>query len=865
MKRTLALLLAIFAVFNMSACGRKANTTTPTVSSTPTGSATQTPTGIIGTLPNGNVSFYKAASHQASQTVSPGKHVTYSIVLTNHSAQAETLTVVDHIPAVAEFVSGCDQVAGDQLKWEFSLAANESKTITYTLKAKEGDANLGKAFDGTATVNGIEAPCHKIYVERTLGNEDQKVMETAIDAFRQYTDFEGLNLLKMIWYVGFSVTVSYNDSDGNVLTPADILQMVYSGKGSTAGSDGSDEEAGSAAVNFRNAVIPTLYGGKGITSDQIVGLKGVQAAQLTTEALMAGDILLVQDTAADDTGKVYIYNGSRLFLLDKGVLDVDTNQALSSTAGAYRYAALRISFLIANRNDYPEPVDEQLTEAQKAVIATAEAYLLRGDRGQYDASSTMSPNKRYERGEGKPEDYTSDSWKYTNCSTFTYTCYYFALNYDSGVNYSTKNIMQTAQDQNVFYYAVTGKETAEEQKAIADRFYATLQPADIIVIRRTNDSGHALLYIGNGKIIHSTGGSYKTYATSGLGYGVEAFEATYRYLNAYSIFDPKCDSGTAYTYYPFSGRVAQVGIYRPLRYFNGSVPEETINRINNLQGIVVEKTASRLFGQTVNVGEKLTYTIKLLNSGNESKTLNITDKVPIGTTLVAAPGASVNGSNLSWQVTIPAGEKAEVSFTVMVGTNVPGNKLECNSATVGGVSVNCTNIFVANTLTTEQQQKIIAAVESLKNSSLRGPELANEIYKQALGISVNIFEHTNPDTLHTVLYEKKTGYSKYTLIANNYGAMAAPGLYGGMNFYCSDSGVHGELSRLPRDYNMIIGDLFFARSSSANSLYIYLGNGICWSLSKNAADSLDMNGRIVRAFGYTNYYAVLRPSMFLDT
>ena len=91
--------------------------------------------------------------------------------------------------------------------------------------------------------------------------------------------------------------------------------------------------------------------------------------------------------------------------------------------------------------------------------------------------------------------------------------------------------------------------------------------------------------------------------------------------------------------------------------------------------------------------------------------------------------------------------------------------------------------------------------------------------------------------------------------------MAAPGLYGGRNYQTSDDGVHGWLSRMPREENLIVGDLFFGRTSSSNYMFIYLGNGICWSLGTNANDSLDINGRMERAFGYVNYWAVLRPSM----
>ena len=517
---------------------------------------------------------------------------------------------------------------------------------------------------------------------------------------------------------------------------------------------------------------------------------------------------------------------------------------------------------MTDRISYKDELTDTFTDAQKAVIATAEALVLRGDRGQYDASSLMKPDTVYEYKTNTPEDYTSDSWKYSNCANLTFDAYYFGLGYDGGGNWYTANIINTAKKQNIFYKEPTGNETPEQQKAMRDEFFSKLQPGDVICIRRANDSGHALLYIGNGKIIHSTGGSYKV-AGNGQSTGLEQYEATFRYLNAECFFEEKCDTGTAYTYYLFCGKVTKIGIYRPMNYFKGSVPQESINRMNNLQDIVVEKVASKAMGQTINVGDEMTYTFRFLNASNASKTLDVTDVLPTGTTLVSASGWTVSGSNLSCKVTIPAGEKNEISYTIKVGSSVPNNKIESKSVKVGGVSVRSSDIFVANTLTTAQQQAIINTVKSLSGSSKKNLELINEIYKVALGVD-KVFEHTTLSTLHSQMYEKKSGESKYSFIDNQYGAMAAPGLYGGRNFQCVDDGKHGRLVKLAREDHLIVGDIIFGRTSSDNYVYIYLGDGVLWSLSTNKADTIPCNSRLERAFGYKNYWAILRPSMAYD-
>ena len=818
----------------------------------------------VGTTVNaGDVSAYKTSTHLPSATVTPGKQVAYSIVVTNNSTETKNITITEEIPAIADFQAGCDNVSGNVMTWNLTLDPEQSETIVYTLKAKNDEANLGQALTSKAKVNGTAVPFHDIFVERTLGKIDQGLMETAIDAFRQYTDLKGMNLLKMIWNVAISKSVSYNDATGKTMNAADLLKLVFTGEGSTGDSEGSGEEAATAAVDFTKAVIPTIFGGTGATAQQMAQFNGLQANKVAVAELMSGDAIFVQETENDNSGKIYIFNGKRLFLVADGVKEVDTYKVLNDLPQAYRYAGFRFSFVIANRKDFSEDRKDTFTEEQKVVIAMAEAYLLRGDRYQYDAGSTMKPNERAENAVNTPEDITSDNWQYTNCSILTYDVFYFGLNHSAGNSDYTGTLANSAKNQKLYYYEPTGTETDAEKQAQIDKFYSTLQPADIIVIRRANDSGHAMLYIGDGKVIHSTGGSYKTADTSGLGYGIEQYEATVRYLNAYDYFDPKCDNGGAYSYYVFGGAVTKIGIYRPLKNFSGSIPEESVNRMNNLQGIAVEKVASKAYGQTVNVGEYVTYTFKFLNANDEEKTLNITDVIPAGTSLISAEGATVDGNNLAWTITIEGGEKAEISYIVKVGTDVPNGKLESKSAKVGGVSVRSSDLFIANTLDDVQQQAIINAVASLSGTSLRNLELVNEIYKIALGVE-NVFEHTTVSTFHSQMYEKKEGDSRQSFIGNQYSEMVAPGLYGGRNFMCEDDGQYGRITRLPREHNLIVGDIIFGRTSSSNGFYMYLGNGICWNLNSNTADTSDVNARMERAFGYKNYWAILRPSMSFE-
>jgi hypothetical protein len=94
--------------------------------------------------------------------------------------------------------------------------------------------------------------------------------------------------------------------------------------------------------------------------------------------------------------------------------------------------------------------------------------------------------------------------------------------------------------------------------------------------------------------------------------------------------------------------------------------------------------------------------------------------------------------------------------------------------------------------------------------------------------------------------------------------MVAPGLYGGRSFKCDDDTAYGRMSRFVRNHNLMVGDIIIGRYSSATSFYLYLGGDTILDLKTNEIDSLGANARLERIYGYTYYYAVLRPSRLLD-
>lgn len=86
-------------------------------------------------------------------------------------------------------------------------------------------------------------------------------------------------------------------------------------------------------------------------------------------------------------------------------------------------------------------------------------------------------------------------------------------------------------------------------------------------------------------------------------------------------------------------------------------------------------------GKSVSVGEVIEYTITYTNGYNETMDVEIVDTIPNGTALVegSADDGVVNGNQITWNISVPAGETKTVSFKVTV--NAGGADIT-NQATV---------------------------------------------------------------------------------------------------------------------------------------------------------------------------------------
>ena len=483
---------------------------------------------------------------------------------------------------------------------------------------------------------------------------------------------------------------------------------------------------------------------------------------------------------------------------------------------------------------------EGMTDEQKAVVITAESYYLRGSRVQYDQTSynktTSRKVNRRSTATYKPEAYTTQFFGYHDCSSFVFDVYWNALGMDFSEGPTKRNTKYFMENPHAVLKEKPQTEwtnyTAEQIEEKKQAFLNALQPGDVIVYRkRGNGSGHAMLYLGNDQLLHSQGGDY-----------AGAFE-TYEKSGTYTLdklSELLMDVGSAR--YLFNKH--SYTILRPLDAFEGEIPADTVARMGDMRGIMAEKLASHTLGQTVSVGGEVTFTFLMDNRSTAEKTLTVTDTVPAGTTYVSGAD-TVDGSTLSWTVTVPAGEVKEVSYTVKVNE---GTTLVESSSTISGVEVNCPAIPVANTLTEEQQQAVLAALEKHK-SKATGLAVADAVYREVLG-----YEKLGGMTAAELLDKLYVDWNETDMDLDAKSELAGtvvPRLYGGMNVVEQVKNDAYRV-RLLQAQHLIVGDIIVADEEA----YLFTGDAVV-NLDNGTAMELSTLEWFVGYFAF----AVVRPSM----
>ena len=528
-------------------------------------------------------------------------------------------------------------------------------------------------------------------------------------------------------------------------------------------------------------------------------------------------------------------------------------------------------------NPFPNLDLTGMTQVQKAVVVTAESLFLRGSRIQYEDTRFLNTTKlsyyRWAVGQRSPEEYTSQNLGFLHCAAFCYEVYRNALDleliYGNRVCYYTSRFDSDADKILYETPASSGFSTLTEAQLEQKKqeFLSALQPGDIIVYRvKTN--GHAMLYVGNGTILHSSGSVYDWKGKK------EVFEekGTVRKDSVDFLFD----KGTSR--YLFNKQ--SYCIVRPIKDFGiTSVPQKSLDRIGAMRGVLAEKLSSHTRGQTVSPGESLTFTFSLQNMTKEEKTVEITDTLPLYTEYVS--GDLIRSENsLSATVTLPPESKKEMSYTLRVLKDAPCGKTVVSESFVASIPVNAPEIVIGNTLEEKEQTLIRKTAEDFSSSDLWGIELANAIYEKALGykpfqtdsteeIFEDLFRYYS-DGLENQTASFDSSWTKTWRSPDpnsSYSNMLAPHLYGGRNVAENSSKTPYtdlEWFRVARtryiSANLLIpGDiiLLWKTGNAEANPYLYTGDALL---------DLQINVRtcpepFLSSLVAEPYFVVLRPSL----
>ena len=851
-----------------------------------------------------NVVAVKTSTAGGAITAHPGGRITYTISITNNNASAISVNVTDTLPAGTSLVRGCDTVSGSNLSWKVkSIAAGATHKIIYTVKPEYTVAQVREAKSDIILKNtgakvmdkAIAAPSKDIWVLETFNDTDIRRMEMAIDSLvtgnlnaynssKQQTNT--ITLASLMYSVGFSSGL-YMPADLD-----DILTRIYEKGGENNISNGT---------NLLERVVPTLYGGTAVPASKDSQFRGARATSVSIKDLISGDLILVNKSGAT---KLYICDGTYLVELGKKAVTTNINPTtvLSDLPKSDKYVVMRPSIdlktiLSLENDEYFNDYDKgSYTAYQNAVIKTAESFLLRGDRLQYNDNSKVDNDVRYYQ----PEDYTVDRYGYTNCAFFTHDVHWatsgMLLKAGSSTLSSTAAILNYAKST---WDAATGKGTKastllyceldptedasgvwhsnlneSERKAMQQKITALLQPGDLVCYQyATSSNGHVMLYVGNGLLIHSGGSSYSDTNKT------DTHEASVRFAPVASVFD-ETNTGSRYLFIK-----KRFAIIRPSELNGGVISEQASTRINNMQGIIAEKVSSTATGKTVNPGDSITYTFYVFNTNKTAKSISIKDVLSEYVSFVSATnGGSVSGSNISWNINVPADTRIAVSYTVKVNSGVAAyTAIDGSKATINGVAHKCVDSFVANTLTASQQQTLINAVNEVKGMNTSGMsdiQILNTIYNKAFGVN-NIFGSSV--TSYDDLFMGDNGvFTTYNMIpdtSSSYAAnMVAPGMYGGRSVqtnedYLRYTNIVDMSLRTPYfwEKDLVIGDICLMKyksGSTAKQLYIYVGDDTFLSVGQGFAKfekvSVADRFQYMPASGW-NYYAILRPSIVWET
>lgn len=513
---------------------------------------------------------------------------------------------------------------------------------------------------------------------------------------------------------------------------------------------------------------------------------------------------------------------------------------------------------------------KNLSDYQKAIIATADAYWRRGINLQYE------PRLKFYR---SPEEATEDNIQYGTCNTFTYDVYKEAL----GISTPLSSVSAVAFYRQPSQYTVVALDGKGYVKCVEEGLNNTIlqkmEPGDLILYRtQHNKDGHAqlvysLIYDSSGKIIdawliHGNTAGIRNHATEKRDsrYDPEQIEGTVqkikfsdfykrfqemdetktRYMNYFVLIRPAIDGKTWITWDNYTlndennakvkdstgkmvyGKDKNGNEIRRGMKKAGTEKEEKVQITKAAQdrikyeGIFITKTNNYQNKTVVPVNSEVVYTVTIKNfSSKDYLNLKIKEKVPSNTTYVTGGDAIENGEVVWNNVTLPSGKMKEFSYTVRT-PSIIGTVL-ISEGKVNNIKTTTVKNICGCVFTNADIEKIRNSFYKLKDTSLNtGVAFVNEVYADAFGIDLgisnlktwDILDNTNNmialKNMETLMHnDNQYDYNRSSKFYYNY----------------SETISRYNTARI-KEINMHPGEIILSSKDNINDAYIYLGNEI---------------------------------------
>ena len=480
-----------------------------------------------------------------------------------------------------------------------------------------------------------------------------------------------------------------------------------------------------------------------------------------------------------------------------------------------------------------------------------------------------------------PEDATSQHMIFLDCSSYVNAVYYEAFG-ENILPYET--LEKAPQTGNYMNYALNNPtnsdvvgawenkdyKTEEARANLLNSIKAQLQPGDVIDYRSA-DAGHALIYVGNGKILHSIGNDFEMSSrpeNANEGSKSKEMDGTVHLMDVDDMFVK--NSGNRYL---FSSKIVRFCVLRPLARGLTTTDESKARML--AKGLDGEKTSSIGVNTGIAKGDNVTYTLTVKNHRDVAyKNVEIKDVLDGNLTFVSgSDGVVNNGQTVTFNKEIKAGETITLSWTAKVKDSASvGTVITSDKTTVAGVK----QATIKNTVSKYSSIELNAIATKAKEYASQNKIFANPIdmveslYKDVF--NVDVFDYENLALALDDIIDSENA----TLKGSDLSSMVAPDLYGGQDITLLYR-ANKDIVRLITTQNLSVGDIIIAESDDDvegvlmpdRVVYVYVGNMqlvACTTNSKGAVklvtmvdDQYDKAHVLVTIFAYDRY-AVLRPS-----